>query len=522
MQNAIEYPILLGLEITPYVPNDDDLQPDETGPNESPDNYHRLARINLERYRRATPNGNGTLRFWRNEWYKYDGQCYRKIDLDELKAKVGQSIKEEFDRVNAYELANWSSDKKPPTVRNVSQGLVANVIFATAQMCLLSGTVELNSWIDGPCKSNGGNRRYLAMRNGILDVDALLAGESDYLKPHSPDWFSLTCLPFDFDPDAKCPRWFSFLRRNVEADKERIAILKEWFGYILFPDTSQQKFMFLEGEGANGKNVCLSAMIAMVGQNNCSHVQLEAFGKEFMLTTTLGKLLNVSSECSEMDSAAEGILKAMASGDRMTFNRKGIPPIEALPTARLVIAANVRPRFDDKSSGLWRRMILMPWRVTISESERVVGMDSVKWWIESGELPGIFNWALAGLHQLTINGRFSKSAICEAALNDYKQEVNPTKTFLLEHYHFSAGGFVKTKDMYEHYKEWAIESGYRPVSDRTFGRELLRTFPGTTRERKGTKGITGDGRYYAYVGIDSGSAEDAAEHSSQIEEEQFV
>lgn len=480
-------------------------------PLEAPDNYHRLARVNLERYARDTTNG--TLRYWRNEWYKYDGTCYRKIDTDELKAKVGQAVREEFERINAEELAVFDGDGEPPNIRNVGHALISNVLFATAQLCILSGTVEFNTWIDGPHRDD--EHRYVALQNGILDIDALLAGKSDYLKPHSPDWFSVTCLPFEFNDEADSPRFTAFLNRNLEADPDRIALLMEWAGYLLLPNTDYQKFIFFEGEGANGKSVFLAAIEAMIGEANCSHVSLEAFSKDFVLTQTLGKLVNIASECSEMDSVAEGMLKAVASGDRMTFNRKGIPPIEATPTARLMLSANVRPRFADKSSGLWRRMILMPWRIAIPEGERTIGMDKVGWWERSGELAGIFNWALSGLAQLTDNRGFTRSTVCEMALADYRNEVNPAKGFLMDHYvEGTEFDMIETKALYEHYKEWSLENGYRPASDRTIGREVSRQFPNVVRERRGPR----SGRFYAYVCLRSGHPEDqkAEQHKSEI------
>lgn len=483
-------------------------------PLEAPDNYHRLARVNLERYGRNTPNG--TLRYWRNEWYKYDGTCYRKIDTDELKAKVGQAVREEFERINAEEIAAFDGDGEPPNVRNVGHALISNVLFATAQLCILSGTVEFNTWIDGPLRDS--SHRFVALQNGILDIDALLAGEPVHLHPHSPYWFSVTCLPFEFNDTADCPTFQSFLQRNLEADEQRISLLMEWAGYCLLPNTDYQKFMFFEGEGANGKSVFLAAIEAMIGENNCSHVSLEAFSKDFVLTQTLGKLINIASECSEMDSVAEGMLKAVASGDRMTFNRKGIPPIEATPTARLMLSANVRPRFADKSSGLWRRMILMPWRVVIPESQRTIGMDKVAWWEASGELAGIFNWAIAGLDQLNSNRRFTRSDVCEAALADYRSEINPAKVFLVEHYVPNSISSVATKDIYDHYKEWSLEHGYRPMSERTFGKEVFRQFTEVSRERAGGR----DNRHYVYRGIIVGNRDDQQEAKQESKDQNGV
>jgi putative DNA primase/helicase len=61
---------------------------------------------------------------------------------------------------------------------------------------------------------------------------------------------------------------------------------------MLLPDTGQQSFLVLEGEGANGKSVYMAGLEAMLGEDNCSHVPLELFGDRFSRTQTLGKLAN--------------------------------------------------------------------------------------------------------------------------------------------------------------------------------------------------------------------------------------
>ncbi len=77
-------------------------------------------------------------------------------------------------------------------------------------------------------------------------------------------------------------------------DDERIRILQEWAGYLLFPTNYLQRFIVFEGEGGNGKTVCNAAMEAMLGRNNVSHVSIEQFGDRFALASTLGKAANIS------------------------------------------------------------------------------------------------------------------------------------------------------------------------------------------------------------------------------------
>ncbi len=243
------------------------------------------------------------------------------------------------------------------------------------------------------------------MENGLLRLDDLLDDPDEPpIGPHSPLWFSPIALPYEFTADATCPRFLEILNQNQENDADRIAILQEWAGYILTPSTDQQKFLVLEGEGANGKSVYLAALQAMIGAENVSNVPLELFEDRFALTNSLGKLLNVSADASEVEKAAEGKLKSLVSGDVMFFDRKGIGGVNAQPTARLVIAANNRPRFSDRSSGIWRRMLLVPWNVKITADQRIAGMDKPDWWVTAGELPGIFWWAVLGLARLRESG----------------------------------------------------------------------------------------------------------------------
>lgn len=479
------------------------VQPEEgTRANEAIDDPYRLARLNLEKY--ATKTNGRTLRYWNDSWWAWKHQAYRTMGEGELKAKITASIKEEFDRINIQEQKSFQerkeaglidADEKPPIAKKVTPQLVASVLGATKGMLILSGECQLDTWI--PDRSR---RNYISMQNGLLNIDAILANKetNETLLPHSPEWFSTVHLKYDFDPTAQCPKWNAFLEKNLENDSDRIGFLQEWAGYLLLPDTGEQKFLLLEGEGANGKSVFCAAMEALLGPSNCSHVQLEMFGDRFSKTQTLGKLVNICGDAPEMDAVAEGTLKAFTSGNPMLFDRKGTPGIMATPTARLMIACNNLPRFRDRSQGIWRRAMIVPWRVTISENERVRNMDKADFWIQSGELPGIFRWAVLGLARLKENGGFTKSQVMQARKEEYQLEANPTKSFLVEYLEENSSSYpVRSSFLYSLYRKWASESGFYPLSSTQFGKEILRQFPSIQRTKRGPR----LDRSYCYTGI---------------------
>jgi putative DNA primase/helicase len=476
---------------------------DDPPPNEAIDDPHRLARVNLERYHNLTAGGK--IHYWRDEWYIYKTNKYRKIPAKELESKIAWAIKEEFNRANIEAQKLWEEKRKEaaksdtkfteerPEARKVTKSLVGNVMQATASMSIISGDIELNSEL--PTKTP---RNWIAMQNGIVDVDAFLDDRdaSEVLKPHTSGWFSVTCLPYEFNPRATCPRWLAFLDRCMGGDKALIAILQEWAGYLLLPDTGQQKFLVNEGEGGNGKSVYMSAIEAMLGVDNCSHVSLEKFAGQFDLTETLGKLANICGDMGEIDKIGEGHLKSFTGGDRMLFNRKNLSGINCAPTARLMFNTNNRPRFSDKSSGIWRRILLIPWNVTITKSERVLRMDQIAWWQESGELPGIFIWAIKGLARLRMQKAFTFSEVVDEAVNSYRKEVNPAREFLLEFCEAADKNAVPCKMLYTIYRKWTEENGNQPMAATVFGREVHRAFPEARRTRYSV-----DDRHWRYENL---------------------
>jgi putative DNA primase/helicase len=372
-------------------------------------------------------------------------------------------------------------------VLRVSTSLVSNTLNALAPMVAIPDETEMPDWIgddeQGP---------FLAVRDGLLDISALPDGPVG-LRGNSPLWFSRVVFPVDYDRHATCDRWLAFLHEVMEGDQERIDLLQEWAGYLLTSDTTQHKFVVAEGEGANGKSVCFELLTALLGPDNVAHVPLEMFGVRFQLTATLTKLANICAEVGEIDKVAEGFLKQFTAGDRMYFDRKNIPGVMAYPTARLMLSSNNRPRFRDRSSGLWRRMIVIPFRVTIPpDKQDPLLKEKLK-----EELDGIFLWALAGLKRLRQNGTFRIPAVCQETLEDYQQESNPAKVFLLETCQPKDGATLVCQDLYDQYARWSRENGYEGLDSRQFGKEIKRAFPRVERKRRSAA----LGRAWVYRGL---------------------
>lgn len=474
---------------------------------EAVDNSRRLARCFLNSIKEPG-SVLWPIKYWSGEWWRWDGRKYVSLNVKEMRADVVQAIWNEFDKaaiedLAAYEKKKDGKDKGPPEVLDAKTSIISNTMIALESFSMLRGSdAKPGVWLSKKNKSEV--RPYVAMENGIVNLDKLIAlrksggtDTSTVMRQHSPRWFSPVCLVYNLDMKATCPRWEKVIEICMENDQQRIDLLQEWAGYCLTPSTQEQRFMIVEGEGGNGKSVWCAGLEAILGPPNVSHVALENFGSRFSLSTSLGKLANIVAECGELDKVAEGVLKQFTGGDVMQFEKKHVQAVEATPTARFMLATNNRPRFSDKTSALWRRLLLVPFNHTITKDEKIKGMDSIEWWQRSGELPGMLNWALDGLLRLKRNEDFTEPLVSRAATEEYKIENDTALDFLLDCTALASERSVRSTDLYTAYMKWCKEFGHMAQGHQVFGKVLSRKFPSVSKHR----GQDAGQRFNRYEGI---------------------
>ena len=255
-------------------------------PRSAIDDPHELAQQFLIREQLLTSD-EWRLRYYRGQWWEYSAGRYLYLERADLRARVTRTVRRHLENLHeklhaAGRKKNGSEEEDEPTVKQVTRSLIGNVIQALEGMCLVPSSVDMPVWLAKQKRPE--ERNLIAVTNGLVDVDRLLRGKRrvtrSILTPHSPQWFSPMCLPYEFDPAAHCPLWLAFLAEVLESDSERIAVLQEWFGLCLIPDTTFQKFFMLVGEGSNGKKVILDVLETLLGEANVSHVPLEQFASQ--------------------------------------------------------------------------------------------------------------------------------------------------------------------------------------------------------------------------------------------------
>lgn len=412
-----------------------------------------LARQILDELFTDTDTGHVTMRRHHEEFFEYriHNRCYKPLVSDDVSVIV----------------TRWLGDQG---VGKVTTKLRNDVINS------LAAKVTVPADMEAPCmsridpetaclkfESTGRNR--ITMKNGILDLDAMLAGKpvEECLLGHTPEWFATSALPFAFpicEEETVCPTWMAFLRQIFQnedgtPDESRIAILQEAFGYCFLRFRALEKFFVLHGAGRNGKSTVLNVLRTLLGEENVASLSLEEFGVDYYLQRLQNKMANLCSDMNEMDRLQEGILKSVVSGDLISARRLYKDPIQFRPHCACWFATNVLPRFQDTSLGIWRRMLLIPFDYVVPQEAVDVLLLSK---LES-EMSGILFWAMQGATRVHAEKRFTSSSRCEQASREFQLKCFPILLFLDEC--TQDAGSVQAGTLWNTYRRWCTFCGLR-------------------------------------------------------------
>ena len=182
-------------------------------------------------------------------------------------------------------------------------------------------------------------------------------------------------------------------------------------------------------------------------------------------------LLNVCAESA--NSLDIDVFKKIASREPLECRKLYENPITITNYSRQIFATNVLPKTTEATEGFYRRFLIIPFNELIPEAERNFRMNTVEFWEESGELPGILNRVIRGLQRLMRNGSFTKSESADAVHDEYRSNSNSVQLFMQnEEYRQDTEEKILLSELHGSYKEYCREFGYIAVSNQTMAERL--------------------------------------------------
>src|SRR5690606_2657184 len=121
------------------------------------------------------------LVYWRDGWWQWTGTHW----AERTKTYV-ENMLYEFTAEAVYKKATPSGEGRGPWLPEPRS--VTDLRNALKAVCAITDEINPPCWLDGRASGTA-----VACRNGLLDL------ASRELLPHSPLFFNLTALPFDYD-----------------------------------------------------------------------------------------------------------------------------------------------------------------------------------------------------------------------------------------------------------------------------------------------------------------------------------
>ncbi len=332
--------------------------------------------------------------------------------------------------------------------------------------------------------------RKMNLKNGVLD----LSGNEPVLLPHSKDYGFMSTLPYEYDPEAKCPRFDKFMTEITLGRLELERILLEFAGYSFANEKCKHaKSLILVGDGSNGKSTFLQVLTELAGDSAYSSVPLTRLQDEKYIATLHGKLFNLTEETPGKAFMDSSVFKNIVSGGPVTARHLYKTPFTMKNRAKIIMACNELPKSEDMTSGMIRRLLIVPFDARFRGSAQNKNIDE-ELFLESA---GILNKIVEGYFRLRSQMDFSDSEVVKEEVEEYRLN-NDSVLFFYKEYMEVVDGMPKpwtaSSDIYNRYRDYCDDNGIKyNLTSQGFFAKLKRYIPDLPkrRKRKGAKKTTG-------------------------------
>ncbi|TCP32159.1 putative DNA primase/helicase [Scopulibacillus darangshiensis] len=330
--------------------------------------------------------------------------------------------------------------------------------------------------------------------NGIVDL------KTGKIMPHDRGKLFTKISHVAYEKDADCPNWKAFLEsifkdESGNVDHEVINFMQKAVGYSLTGDISEQVMFFLFGNGRNGKSTFINTVQTLLGD----------YGRQTNSDTFIKKKNDnaINNDIARLDGArfvsaveseegqqlSESLVKQITGGEKMSARFLRQEFFEFAPEFKVFFTTNHKPIIKNNDTGIWRRVRLIPFTVTIPKED--IDKDLPKK-LEK-EMPGILRWAVEGCLKWRAEGLGEPEAVKQAT-EGYRQDMDIMGPFIQEKCIVHSSVSVEAKELYEEYKDWCFKNNEFEFKNRAFYRQI---------ETRGFKKVRGNfnKNYFSGLGL---------------------
>ena len=294
------------------------------------------------------------------------------------------------------------------------------------------------------------------------------------------------CAPGDRGEDI----WRDALNTFFCGDQALIEYVQRVAGIVCVGQVFLEAMIIAYGDGRNGKSTFWNTLSRVMGSysGNISADSLTMNCKRNVkpeMAETKGKRLLIAAELEEGTRLNTSIVKQLCSTDSIFAEKKYKDPFSFTPSHTLVLYTNHLPRVGAKDTGIWRRLIVIPFKAKIE------GKSDIKNYTEylcenAGE--AVMKWMIEGARQaIELGFKLPFPRCVSDAIEAYKAENDWLGHFLCECCDVADGGTARSGELYSTYRAFSSASGEYVRSTTDFYAAL--EAEGFTRQRTRTGNI---------------------------------
>jgi putative DNA primase/helicase len=278
-------------------------------------------------------------------------------------------------------------------------------------------------------------------------------------------------VPHDYDAAAKSPNWEAFLGEFLPEAAVREFV--QTFSGIGLLGRTVQKIVFHYGRGANGKSVFLETLMRVLGtlavglpaESITGHNERNAGAASPDLARLYGARSVRILELPANKPLHEDLIKKLTGGEKIPVRSLFKGYFEFAPVFTCHMSGNGYPRIDGTDNGIWRRMAVVHWPVTIPVEKRREFEDVLASF--APEYSGILNWLIKGAMRFIEAGLPEPPAVV-AATQEYRDEMDPVGQFMRDCVERDVRSNITRAEAFAAYEAWAFNEGHNPLSRARF------------------------------------------------------
>ena len=327
----------------------------------------------------------------------------------------------------------------------------------------------------------------LGVRNGVVDL------RTGTLLEARPSMLISKQCGAAYDKFAQCPTWIKFLQDIFQGDEATIETIQRALGYTLTGSNTEEALFICYGFGANGKSVFANTVRAILGgYGRTAPASLLTVRKDGDtgarndLAMLAGARYVAINELQSGDRLDEQIVKQLAGREPISARFLHREFFEFTPQFSPWLRTNHRPVVTGDDDGIWRRLVLIPFRRQFAEHERDPYLEHQL----LAERDGILAWMVAGTLKWKRDGLKLSPAIRQEN-RAYRKESDLLGEFLEDKCKADPSGRVEQSKFYGSWRDWCEASGVRCGAKASFTRKLA--------ERGFTEARSSGKRFYAGI-----------------------